>query len=110
MAQAAPVRKEADLSGPFGVLLKSRQRVFRNSSGDIPACLRMARKVPSGISPGWLGIVVYRSVSAWNQISCDPCRLPVESETERPHASGNLPAGKARQPSHLCRYPLTTSG
>lgn len=39
-----------------------------------------------------------------------PCRLPVESETERPQASGNLPAGKARQPSHLCRYPLTTSG
>ncbi len=76
MAQAAPVRKEADLSGPFGLLLESRQRVFRNSSGDIPACLRMARKVPSRISPGWLGIVVYRSVSAWNQISCDPaaCR------------------------------------
>ena len=25
---------------------------FRNSSGSIPACLRMARSVPSGMSPG----------------------------------------------------------
>ena len=30
----------------------------RNTSGSMPACLRMARSVPSGISPGWLGMVV----------------------------------------------------
>jgi hypothetical protein len=24
----------------------------------MPACLRMARSVPSGMSPGWLGMVV----------------------------------------------------
>ena len=51
-------------------------RVFSwNSSGDIPACLGMARKVPSGMSPGWLGMspgwlgmVVNRFAAAWNQI------------------------------------------
>jgi hypothetical protein len=31
---------------------------FRNSSGFIPACFSIARNVPSGISPGWLGTVV----------------------------------------------------
>ncbi len=31
---------------------------FKNSSGSMPACLRMARSVPSGMSPGWLGMVV----------------------------------------------------
>lgn len=30
----------------------------RNSSGVMPACERMARRVPSGTSPGWLGMVV----------------------------------------------------
>lgn len=28
---------------------------FKNSLGSIPACLRIALKVPSGISAGWLG-------------------------------------------------------
>lgn len=31
---------------------------FRNESTSTPACLRMARSVPSGMSPGWLGMVV----------------------------------------------------
>ena len=30
----------------------------KNTSGSMPACLRMARSVPSGMSPGWLGMVV----------------------------------------------------
>ncbi len=30
----------------------------RNTSGSMPACFKMARSVPSGISPGWLGMVV----------------------------------------------------
>jgi len=34
------------------------QRLVRKSSGSMPACLRIARNVPSGISPGWFGIVV----------------------------------------------------
>ncbi len=31
---------------------------LRNSSGDIPACFRIARSVPSGMSPEWFGMVV----------------------------------------------------
>jgi len=31
---------------------------LRNCSGVMPACLRIARNVPSGISPGWFGMVV----------------------------------------------------
>ena len=37
--------------------------------GSIPACLRFALRVPSGISPGWFGIVVYLPVSLLCQIS-----------------------------------------
>ena len=33
-------------------------RLFRNSSTSTPACFKIALKVPSGISPVWLGIVV----------------------------------------------------
>ena len=35
----------------------------KNTSGSMPACLRMARSVPSGMSPGWLGMVVNRLVA-----------------------------------------------
>lgn len=35
----------------------------KNVSGSMPACLRMARSVPSGMSPGWLGMVVNRLVA-----------------------------------------------
>ena len=53
-----------------------RYLAFRNSSGEMPACARMARKVPSGTSPGWFGRVVYRFVRGLNQISWEPaaCR------------------------------------
>ena len=36
---------------------------LRNSSGAIPDSLKIARNVPSGISPEWFGTVVYRPVS-----------------------------------------------
>jgi hypothetical protein len=39
--------------------------------GAPPARARMARSVPSGMSPGWFGIVVYRFKFGLNQISCD---------------------------------------
>ena len=39
-------------------LFVSSPYAFRNSSVEIPAWRRMAFKVPSGMSPGWLGIVV----------------------------------------------------
>ena len=38
---------------------RARSRYFpRKFSGSISACFRMARSVPSGMSPGWLGMVV----------------------------------------------------
>jgi hypothetical protein len=46
--------------------------VCKKVSTSIPACLRMARSVPSGMSPGWFGIVVYRFRLGLNQISCEP--------------------------------------
>jgi len=39
-------------------LLSDNHFFCRNTSGSMPACLRIARSVPSGISPGWLGMVV----------------------------------------------------
>jgi hypothetical protein len=30
----------------------------RKSSGEMPACFKIALRVPSGMSPEWLGIVV----------------------------------------------------
>nr|VFJ78202.1 MAG: hypothetical protein BECKFW1821C_GA0114237_11718 [Candidatus Kentron sp. FW] len=41
----------------------------KNSSGSIPDCFNIALSVPSGISPEWLGMVVYLSVSGLYQIS-----------------------------------------
>lgn len=45
---------------------------FRKPSSEIPACFRIARRVPSGMSPGWLGMVVYRFVCSLYQISWLP--------------------------------------
>ena len=39
-------------------IIVMKNYIFKNSETDIPACLRIALKVPSGISPGWFGIVV----------------------------------------------------
>jgi hypothetical protein len=50
-------------------LSRGISHISRNVSGSIPACFNMARNVPSGISPGWFGIVVYRLVDLLNQIS-----------------------------------------
>ena len=33
-------------------------RGFKKASGVMPACFKIALNVPSGISPGWLGMVV----------------------------------------------------
>ena len=55
-ARRAPVPESPP--GPPDRRVHFRYFAFRNSSGEILACLRTARIVPSGMSPGWLGIVV----------------------------------------------------
>jgi hypothetical protein len=44
-------------------------QAWRKVPGSTTACLRIARSVPSGMSPGWFGTVVYRFVLALYQIS-----------------------------------------
>lgn len=44
----------------------------RKSSAEMFACFNIALKVPSGISPEWLGIVVYKFVALLSQISWLP--------------------------------------
>jgi hypothetical protein len=51
---------------------QDRHQALMKSSTDTPACFRMARSVPSGMSPGWFGTVVYRFVERLYQISWLP--------------------------------------
>ncbi len=46
------------VSEPASFQSAERRHIPKNSSGVMPACNRMARRVPSGMSPGWLGMVV----------------------------------------------------
>jgi len=63
---------------------------------------RIARSVPSGISPGWFGTVVYRLVDALNHLVA-PRRLPVESKAQRLQLSHDLAVAESRQSPHLSR-------
>ena len=71
----------------------------KNDSAPTPACLRMARNVPSGMSPGWLGMVVYRFSAALNQIS-RARSLAVELQAELLEPPDDVAVLEARQRTH----------
>jgi hypothetical protein len=50
-------------------LIPNPGQARRKASGSTAACFRIARSVPSGMSPGWFGTVVYRFVLGLYQIS-----------------------------------------
>ena len=52
-----------------------RRFCLKNTSASRPACLEMARNVPSGMSPGWFGMVVWRFSAGLNQISWERADL-----------------------------------
>jgi hypothetical protein len=59
----------------------------------------MARNVPSGMSPGWFGTVVYRFVFGLNQIrGCLP--LDVKRETTRLQLAGDVAVSESSKPPH----------
>jgi hypothetical protein len=59
----------------------------KNRSGSTPACLRMARSVPSGMSPGMPGLVTARG-------------LAMEHEPEGFESPGDVAIPKTPEPSH----------
>ena len=66
----------------------------------MPACLRIARSVPSGMSPGWLGMVVY---PIQRRVEPDLVRargLAVEFQAELLQPLEDVPIPKARQRAH----------
>jgi len=65
----------------------------------MPACLRMARNVASGMSPGWLGMVV----AVERRIEPDFVRtgcLSVEYQAETLQPLGDLAITETRQCAH----------
>ena len=56
---------------------------FKNSFGSMPACFRIALSVPSGMSPGWFGMVVKRPEDGLRQISWEPAAWRWNSKPER---------------------------
>ena len=74
---------------------------FKNSFGSMPACFRIALSVPSGMSPGWFGMVVKRP-DGLRQISWEP-GLAVELEAGTLESANNLPVGKTREAPHFMR-------
>ena len=81
-------------SGPKGTVTAAHAR--RKSAGSIPACLSIARSVPSGMSPGWFGTVVYRSVRGLNQISWLPAAWRSNS---KPHTLSFRAISRYRNPA-----------
>ena len=60
----------------------------------------IARTVPSGGSPGWLGMVVRRCVKGCDQISWEPAAVAAELEAESAQAVYNLAVAKTREAAH----------
>ena len=77
----------------------------RKSAGSTPACLSIARSVPSGMSPGWFGTVVYRSVRGLNQISWLPAAWRSNS---KPHTLSFRTISRYRNPASRPIHAATT--
>jgi hypothetical protein len=60
----------------------------------------MARSVPSGMSPGRLGMVVYNPVAGFTQISWDPPAWRLNTKPRRFSALHNFPVAKAAETTH----------
>jgi len=73
--------------------------------GSVPACFKIARSVPSGMSPEWWGIVVYRLVAGLNRIFVTAGGLAIKLEAARLQFSHYLPITESRElPSSGCDY------
>src|SRR5260370_11041192 len=76
-------------------------QALRKSLTLIPASRRIARSVPSAMSPEWCGSVTFLPVWGWRQTSWLPAPGTVELETKRSQTAGNFPVGKSCEASHL---------
>jgi len=67
----------------------------------MPVCFKIARSVPSGISPEWFGIVVYRLVVELNQIFVTTGGLAIKLKAALLQLTDYFPIAKTREPTHL---------